>query len=159
MLVQPAVCGIYDLPPLSSFFLFLFSSIEKRKSFLPRNGVFFSPLGRGGNVCAPHFFFSRERKRNVPRPVQRKRALGAALRAESCSFFFCALRPDSGFPGAMRTGFTTCAAAADGCGWAGLRAGTSGFRCESCSFSFVLYVLIAVPWCCADWFRLLRRCR
>ena len=88
MLVQPAVCGIYDLPPLSSFFLFLFSSIEKRKSFLPRNGVFFSPLGRGGNVCAPHFFFSRERKRNVPRPVQRKRALGAAFVAKAAPFSF-----------------------------------------------------------------------
>ena len=88
MLVQPAVCGIYDLPPLSSFFLFLFSSIEKRKSFLPRNGVFFSPLGRGGNVCAPHFFFSRERKRNVPRPVQRKRALGAAFVTKAAPFSF-----------------------------------------------------------------------
>ena len=127
MLVQPAVCGIYDLPPLSSFFLFLFSSIEKRKSFLPRNGVFFSPLGRGGerlrpaagrgfsslgrggNVCAPHFFFSRERKRNVPRPVQRKRALGAA------------------------------------------------FVTKAAPFSFVLYVLMAIPWCYADWFYHLRR--
>ena len=46
-------------------------------------------LEEGENSCAPHFFFSRERKRNVPRPVQRKRALGAALRAESCSFFLC----------------------------------------------------------------------
>ena len=46
-------------------------------------------LEEGENGCAPHFFFSRERKRNVPRPVQRKRALGAALRAESCSFFLC----------------------------------------------------------------------
>ena len=114
-------------------------------------------LEEGENGCAPHFFFSRERKRNVPRPVQRKRALGAALRAESCSFFFCTLRPDSGFPGAMRTGFTFCAAAADECGWAGLRAGTSGFRCESRFFFLCVYLLMAAPWCWADWFYRLRR--
>ena len=114
-------------------------------------------LEEGENGCAPHFFFSRERKRNVPRPVQRKRALGAALRAESCSFFFCTLRPDSGFPGAMRTGFTACAAAADGCGWAGLRAGTNGFRCESRFFFLCVYLLMAAPWCWADWFYRLRR--
>ena len=114
MLVQPAVCGIYDLPPLSSFFLFLFSSIEKRKSFLPRNGVFFSPLGRGGNVCAPHFFFSCERKRNVPRPVQRKRALGAAFVAKAAPFSYVSMSWWQ-YLGAMRTGFTFCAAAADRC--------------------------------------------
>ena len=125
----------------------------------PQRGRGFSPLERGGNGCAPHFFFSCERKRNVPRPVQRKRALGAALRAESCSFFFCALRPDSGFPGAMRTGFTFCAADADGCGQASLRAGTNGFRCESRFFFLCVYVLMAIPWCYADWFHLLRRCR
>ena len=51
-------------------------------------GEFFSPLERGGNVCAPHFFFSRERKRNVPRPVQRKRALGAAFVAKAAPFSF-----------------------------------------------------------------------
>ena len=109
---------------------------------MPRSGVFLLLLEEGANVCAPHFFFSRERKRNVPRPVQRKRALGAALRAESCSFFFCALRPDSGFPGAMRTGFTFCAADADGCGQASLRAGTNGFRCESRFFFLCVYVLM-----------------
>ena len=53
----------------------------------PQRGVF-SPLGRGGNVCAPHFFFSCERKRNVPRPVQRKRALGAAFVAKAAPFSF-----------------------------------------------------------------------
>ena len=55
--------------------------------FCPAGGLF-SPLGRGGNVCAPHFFFSRERKRNVPRPVQRKRALGAAFVAKAAPFSF-----------------------------------------------------------------------
>ncbi|MCI5842325.1 MAG: hypothetical protein MR004_01475 [Clostridiales bacterium] len=95
------------------------------------NGVGFVLLGRRGNGCAPHFFFSRERKRNVPisapraslrsvalrnapagaGPVQRKRALGAA------------------------------------------------FVTKAASFSLVLYVLMAVPWCCADWFYRLRRCR
>ena len=61
--------------------------------------------------CAPHFFFSWKRKRNVPRPVQRKRALGAA------------------------------------------------FVTKAAPFSFVLYVLMVVPWCYADWFYRLRRCR
>ena len=35
----------------------------------------------------------------------------------------------------------------------------SGFRDESCSFFFCVYVLMAVPWCYADWFYRLRRCR
>ena len=64
--------------------------MEEGGTVAPHNGAgFFLLLKEGENVCAPHFFFSRERKRNVPRPVQRKRALGAALRAESCSFFLC----------------------------------------------------------------------
>ena len=55
----------------------------------PRNGAGGgSSLGRGGNVCAPHFFFSCERKRNVPRPVQRKRALGAAFVTKAAPFSF-----------------------------------------------------------------------
>ena len=55
--------------------------------FCPAGGLF-SPLGSGGIVCAPHFFFSRARKRNVPRPVQRKRALGAAFVAKAAPFSF-----------------------------------------------------------------------
>ena len=75
--------------------------------FCPAGGLF-SPLGRGGNVCAPHFFFSRERKRNVPisapsaslrsvalrnaptgaGPAQRKRALGAAFVTKAAPFSF-----------------------------------------------------------------------
>ena len=80
-------------------------------------GVGGSPPGRGGGFCpswkrgdgyAPHFFFSRERKRNVPisapstslrsvalrnapagaGPVQRKRALGAAFVAKAAPFSF-----------------------------------------------------------------------
>ena len=35
----------------------------------------------------------------------------------------------------------------------------SGFRDESCSFFFCVYVLMAVPWCYADWFYRLRRGR
>ena len=45
-------------------------------------------LEEGENGCAPHFFFSRERKRNVPRPVQRKRALGAAFVTKAAPFSF-----------------------------------------------------------------------
>ena len=33
----------------------------------------------------------------------------------------------------------------------------SGFRDESCSFFLCVYVLMAVPWCYADWFYRLRR--
>ena len=54
----------------------------------PQRGRGFSPLERGGNGCAPHFFFSCERKRNVPRPVQRKRALGAAFVRKAAPFSF-----------------------------------------------------------------------
>ena len=66
------------------------------------------PLGRGGNVCAPHFFFSWKRKRNVPisapraslrsvalrnapagaGPVQRKRESGAAFVTKAAPFSF-----------------------------------------------------------------------
>ena len=55
---------------------------------MPRSGVFLLLLEEGANVCAPHFFFSRERKRNVPRPVQRKRALGAAVVTKAAPFSF-----------------------------------------------------------------------
>ena len=55
---------------------------------MPRSGVFLLLLEEGANVCAPHFFFSRERKRNVPRPVQRKRALGAAFVTKAAPFSF-----------------------------------------------------------------------
>ena len=159
MLVQPAVCGIYDLPPLSSFFLFLFSSIEKRKSFFtPQRGVFCSSWKRGKRLRPTFLFLSREKKKRAA-PGTKKKSAGSGFRDESCSFFLCALCPENGFPGAVRTGFTFCAAAADGCGWAGLRAGTSGFRCESCSFSFVLYVLIVGSLVLCGRFHRLRRCR
>ena len=75
---------------------------------MPRSGVFLLLLEEGANVCAPHFFFSRERKRNVPisapstslrsvalrnapagaGPVQRKRALGAAFVTKAAPFSF-----------------------------------------------------------------------
>ncbi len=44
----------------------------------------------------------------MPRPVQRKRAPGAALQAESC-FFFVLIHPENGFPGAGRTGVSPLA--------------------------------------------------
>ena len=89
MLVLPAVCGIYDLPPLSSFFLFLFSSIEKRKSFLPRNGgVFFSSWKRGKRLRPTFLFLSREKKKRAA-PGTKKKSAGSGFRDESCSFFLC----------------------------------------------------------------------
>ena len=54
----------------------------------PQRGGVLLLLEEGENVCAPHFFFSCERKRNVPRPVQRKRALGAAFVAKAAPFSF-----------------------------------------------------------------------
>ena len=67
ILVQPAVCGIYNLPPFSSFFLFLFSSIEKRKSFFtPQRGVFCSSWKRG-RTFAPHISFSLAREKETCR--------------------------------------------------------------------------------------------
>ena len=114
MLVQPAVCGIYDLPPLSSFFLFLFSSIEKRKSFFtPQRGVFCSSWKRGKRLRPTFLFLSREKKKRAA-PGTKKKSAWSGFRDESCSFFLCALRPENGFPGAVRTGFTTCAAALTG---------------------------------------------
>ena len=120
--------------------------------FCPAGGLF-SPLGRGGNVCAPQrggfcsswkrgerlrptfLFLSREKKKRADlrakclaslgcapkraygrRPGTKKKSAGSGFRDESCSFFVCALCPENGFPGAMRTGFTFCAAAADGVG-------------------------------------------
>ena len=116
MLVQPAVCCIYDLPPLSSFFLSLFSSIEKRKSFFtPQRGVFCSSWKRGKRLRPTFLFLLREKKKRAA-PGTKKKSAGSGFRGESCSFFVCALHPENRFPGAMRTGFTFCAAAANGCG-------------------------------------------
>ena len=94
MLVQPAVCGIYDLPPLSSFFLFLFSSIEKRKSFFtPQRGVFCSSWKRGKRLRPTFLFLSREKKKRAA-PGTKKKSAGSGFRDESCSFFVRALCPD-----------------------------------------------------------------
>ena len=125
--------------------------------FCPAGGLF-SPLGRGGRLrpaagrgvlswtrgerLRPTFLFlSREKKKRAA-PGTKKKSAGSGFRGESCSFFVRALRPENGFPGAMRTGFTACAADANGCGWAGLRAGTSGFRCECRFFFLCVYVLM-----------------
>ena len=113
MLVQPAVCGIYDLPPLSSFFLFLFSSIEKRKSFFtPQRGVFCSSWKRGKRLRPTFLFLLREKKKRAA-PGTKKKSAGSGFRGESCSFFVRALHPENECLGAVRTGFTTCAAAAE----------------------------------------------
>ena len=64
----------------------------------------------------PTFLFLLREKKKRAAPGTKKKSAGSGFRDESCSFFVCALRPDSGFPGAMRTGFTFCAAAANGCG-------------------------------------------
>ena len=128
----------------------------------PAAGRGFAPLGRGGERLRPTFLFlSREKKKRADlrakylaslgcapkracgrRPGTKKKSAGSGFRGESCSFFVRALRPGSGCLGAMRTGFTFCAAAADGCGWAGLRAGTNGFRCERRFFFLCVYVLM-----------------
>ncbi len=108
---------------------FLFLSQEKKKRADLRAKCLAS-LG-----CAPKRACGR-------RPGTKKKSAGSGFRDESCSFFLCALPPGSGCLGAMRTGFTFCAAAADECGWAGLRAGTSGFRCESRFFFLCVYVLM-----------------
>ena len=50
--------------------------------------LYFFRSWKRGDVCAPHFFFSCKRKRNVPRPVQRKRELGAAFVAKGTLFSF-----------------------------------------------------------------------
>ena len=139
---------------------------------------FFLSWKRGERLRPTFLFLLREKKKRADlrakclaslgcapkracgrRPGTKKKSAGSGFRYESCSFFLCALRPDSGCLGAVRTGFAFCAAAADRCGWAGLRAGTSGFRCESCSFSFVLYVLIVGSLVLCGRFHRLRRCR
>ena len=68
---------------------FCFPSWKKGGTAAPRNGVFFAPLGREGNVCAPHFFFSRERKKKRAAPGTKKKSAWSGFREESCSFFVC----------------------------------------------------------------------
>ena len=108
----------------------------------PAAGRGFAPLGRGGERLRPTFLFLLREKKKRAAPGTKKKSAGSGFRDESCSFFLCALCPENGFPGAVRTGFTFCAAAADGCGWAGLRAGTNGFRCERRFFFLCVYVLM-----------------
>ena len=48
-------------------------------------------------------FLSREKKKRAA-PGTKKKSAGSGFRGESCSFFVRALRPENGFPGAMRTG-------------------------------------------------------
>ena len=60
----------------------------------PRNGVFFAPLGRGGERLRPTFLFlSREKKKRAA-PGTKKKSAWSGFREESCSFFVCALCPD-----------------------------------------------------------------
>ena len=73
--------------------------------FCPAGGLF-SPLGRGGNVCAPQrggfcsswkrgerlrptfLFLSREKKKRAA-PGTKKKSAWSGFREESCSFFVC----------------------------------------------------------------------
>ena len=82
-------------------FLFLLKEKKKRADLRAKC---LASLG-----CAPKRAYGR-------RPGTKKKSAGSGFRDESCSFFVRALRPENGFPGAMRTGFTACAAAADGVG-------------------------------------------
>ena len=82
----------------------------------PAAGRGFAPLGRGGERLRPTFLFLLREKKKRAAPGTKKKSAGSGFRDESCSFFVCALCPENGFPGAMRTGFTFCAAAADGVG-------------------------------------------
>ncbi|MDY4037568.1 MAG: hypothetical protein SOZ14_10085 [Candidatus Pseudoscilispira sp.] len=75
----------------------------------------FSLLAEGGTI-APHISFSLAREKEMwSAAVQRKRERGAAFVAKAAPSFFAPC-PEAGFPGAMRTGFTACAADANGCG-------------------------------------------
>ena len=89
---------------------------EERNGCAPQRGGVFSPLERGGERLRPTFLFLLREKKKRAAPGTKKKSAGSGFRDESCSFFVCALRPDSGCLGAVRTGFTTCAAAANGCG-------------------------------------------
>ena len=100
----------------------------------------------------------------MPRPVQRKRAPGAALRAESCFFFLCALHPENGFPGAGRTGFTACAAAADGYGRTSCCAGTVGAlvlfgKIFSDGYALFKKISLTSLWAATQWSQQRFRCR
>ena len=88
---------------------------EGENGCAPQRGGVFSPLERGGERLRPTFLFLLREKKKRAAPGTKKKSAGSGFRDESCSFFLCALRPENGFPGAMRTGFTFCAAAADGC--------------------------------------------
>ena len=110
----------------------------------PRSGAGFCSSWKRGERLRPTFLFLLREKKKRAAPGTKKKSAGSGFRDESCSFFVRALRPENGFPGAMRTGFTACAAAADRCGWADLRAGTSGFRCESRFFFLCVYILMVV---------------
>ena len=79
-------------------FLFLLEEKKKRADLRAKS---LASLG-----CAPKRACGR-------RPGTKKKRIWSGFRDESCSFFVCALRPDSGFLGAVRTGFTACAAAAE----------------------------------------------
>ena len=79
----------------------------------PAAGQGFAPLGRGVERLRPTFLFlSREKKKRAA-PGTKKKSAGSGFRGESCSFFVRALHPENECLGAMRTGFTTCAAAAE----------------------------------------------
>ena len=79
----------------------------------PQRGGVFSPLERGGERLRPTFLFLLREKKKRAAPGTKKKSAGSGFRGESCSFFVRTLRPENGCLGAMRTGFTTCAADAE----------------------------------------------
>ena len=90
--------------------------LGKRGGWLrPATGCFLLLLEEGGRLRPTFLFLSREKKKRAA-PGTKKKSAGSGFRDESCSFFLCALRPENGCLGAMRTGFTTCAADANECG-------------------------------------------
>ena len=121
----------------------VFAPLGKRgETVAPHNGAGFFLLLEEGGTFAPHISFSLAREKETCRARYKEKERLERLSWRKLLLFRMCLCPDSGCLGAMRTGFTFCAAAADGCGWAGLRAGTNGFRCERRFFFLCVYVLM-----------------
>ena len=76
----------------------------------PRNGGGVFLLLEEGERLRPTFLFLLREKKKRAAPGTKKKSAWSGFRDESCSFFLCALHPENGFPGAVQTGFTACAA-------------------------------------------------
>ena len=92
----------------------VFALLGRRENLCaPAAGQGFAPLGRGVERLRPTFLFLLREKKKRAAPGTKKKSAGSGFRGESCSFFVRALHPENECLGAMRTGFTTCAAAAE----------------------------------------------